>query len=75
MFFFCVDEHICALRSGSMHVYAPTEHLCRRAYTSILCVYFHSSGFLLAWTDVRKPTKSELKPHYNHRDFNQGLAL
>lgn len=22
-----------------------------------------------------KPTKSELKPHYNHCDFNQGLAL
>lgn len=46
-----------------------------RAYTPILPVYFHSYGFLLSRTDVGKPTKSELKPHYNHRDFNQGLAL
>lgn len=46
-----------------------------RVPTILYCVYFHSYGCLLARTDVRKPTKSELKPHHNHCDFNQGLAL
>ena len=53
----CVHVHICMLWSGSMHVCAPMKHLCRRAYTSILCVYFHSYGFLLARTDVGETHK------------------
>lgn len=40
-----------------MHVCAPTMHLRRRAHTSILCVYFHSYGFLLAKTDVGETHK------------------
>lgn len=38
-------------------------------------VYSHSYVFILSGTDVGEPAKSQLQPHYNHRDFNQGPAF
>lgn len=50
MVVFCVDMHVYVMKLEHARV-------CRRAYTYILCVYFHSYGLLLVRTDVGKPTK------------------
>lgn len=65
---------MCCAAAEDTCLYSRTSSAGVLAFIYCATIFIHmgssSRGQMLG-----KPTKSELKLHYNHHDFNQGLAL